>query len=156
MLAVSRAQPLAKDGLTAVRQSVKALREDAPVDGIAEQLASIVESVQDETVAAVFTTAGTPRSVTAQVALVLQRTTLEALTNVRRHANANHVEIHLDFDRGSRVRLRVSDDGRGASEAQGEGFGLIGIRERAEQLRGTARYRTAPGKGFGLEVELPA
>ena len=156
MLAVSRAQALAKDGLTAVRQSVKALREDARVDGIAEQLASIVESVQDETFAAVFTTAGTPRSVSAEVALALQRTTLEALTNVRRHANANHVEIHLDFDRGSRVRLRVSDDGRGASGTQGEGFGLTGIRERAEQLRGTATYRTAPGRGFGLEVELPA
>jgi signal transduction histidine kinase len=156
MLAVSRAQALAKDGLTAVRQSVKALREDAPVDGIAEQLASIVESVQDETFTPVFTTAGTPRSVSAQVALALQRTTLEALTNVRRHAHANHVEIHLDFDRASRVCLRVSDDGRGASETQAEGFGLTGIRERAEQLRGTATYRTAPGKGFGLEVELPA
>jgi len=156
MLAVSRAQALAKDGLTAVRQSVKALREDAPVDGIAEQLASIVESVRDESFAAVFSTAGTPRSVSAQVALALQRTTLEALTNVRRHAHANHVEIHLDFERGSRVCLRVSDDGRGASETLGEGFGLTGIRERAEQLRGTATYRTAPGKGFGVEVELPA
>jgi signal transduction histidine kinase len=156
MLAVSRAQALAKDGLTAVRQSVKALREDAQVDGIAEQLASIVESVQDETFAAVFTTAGSPRSVSAEVALALQRTTLEALTNVRRHANANRVEIHLDFDSGSRVRLRVSDDGRGASAIEGAGFGLTGIRERAEQLRGTATYRTAPGKGFGLEVELPA
>lgn len=156
MLAVSRAQALAKDGLTAVRQSVKALREDTRVDGIAEQLASIVESVQDETFAAVFTTAGRPRSVSAEVALALQRTTLEALTNVRRHANANRVEIHLDFDCGSRVCLRVSDDGRGASQIEGGGFGLTGIRERAEQLRGTATYRTAPGKGFGLEVELPA
>jgi signal transduction histidine kinase len=156
MLAVSRAQALAKDGLTAVRQSVTALREDARVDGIAEQLASIVESVQDETFAAVFTTAGTPRSVSADVALALRRTTLEALTNVRRHANANCVQIHLDFDRASRVRLRVSDDGRGTSEIQGGGFGLTGIRERAEQLRGTATYRTAPGKGFDLDVELPA
>lgn len=156
MLAVSRAQALAKDGLTAVRQSVRALREDARVDGIAEQLASIVESVQDETFAAVFTTAGTPRSVRAEVALALQRTTLEALTNVRRHANASRVEIHLDFDRASRVCLRVSDDGQGTSEIDGGGFGLTGIRERAEQLRGTATYRTAPGKGFGLEVELPA
>src|SRR5688500_6875948 len=41
MLAISRAQTLAKDGLTAVRQSVKALREDSRVEGIAEQLASL-------------------------------------------------------------------------------------------------------------------
>ena len=48
MLAVTRAQALAKDGLTAVRQSVKALREEGSVDGIAEQIASLVESVRDE------------------------------------------------------------------------------------------------------------
>ena len=48
MLAVTRAQVLAKDGLTAVRQSVKALGEDANVDGISEQIASLVDSVRDE------------------------------------------------------------------------------------------------------------
>ncbi len=48
MLAVTRAQALAKDGLTAVRQSVRALREDASVESVAEQIASLVESVRDE------------------------------------------------------------------------------------------------------------
>lgn len=155
MLAVTRAQALAKDGLAAVRQSVKALRDDAPVEGVAEQLASLVEAARDETFTAVFHTSGQPRPVSAAVALALHRTTLEALTNVRRHADARSVEIELDFSEPHRVRLHVRDDGKGASDTSG-GFGLVGIRERAEQLKGLVNYETAPGQGFRLFVELPA
>jgi len=157
MLAVSRAQTLAKDGLAAVRQSVKALREDASVDGVAEQIASLVDSVRDEGFSATFRTSGRPRPVSAPVALALHRTTLEALTNVRKHADAANVEIELAFRDDGRVHLRVHDDGRGAAdETAGTGFGLKGIRERAEQLQGSANYRTAPSEGFTLYVELPA
>lgn len=156
MLAVARAQTLAKDGLAAVRQSVKALREDVSVDGVAEQIASLVESVRDEGFRATFSASGEPRPVSGAVALALHRTTLEALTNVRKHAEAANVEIELAFlDRG-RVHLRVRDDGRGATDGMmGTGFGLTGIRERAEQLNGSASYRTAPRQGFTLSVELP-
>ena len=155
LLAVTRAQALAKDGLAAVRQSVKALREDAQVEGVADQLASLVESVRDETFAASFAVRGTPRAVSAAVALALHRTALEALTNVRKHADATRVDIELDFSRGGQVALRVRDDGKGAAVARG-GFGLQGIRERAEQLEGRASYQTSPGQGFGLDVEFPA
>lgn len=155
MLAVTRSQALARDGLAAVRQSVKALREDAPVEGVAEQLASLVEAARDETFTAVYRTTGQPRPVSAAVALALHRTTLEALTNVRRHADARSVEIELDFTEPDRVRLHVRDDGKGTGDVSG-GFGLVGIRERAEQLKGLVNFETAPGQGFRLFVELPA
>ena len=154
LLAISRAQALAKDGLTAVRQSVKALREDSRVEGIAEQLASLVDAVRDESFTASFTTSGTPRPVSAAVALALHRTALEALTNVRRHAAASRVDMNLVFEPDGRVHLRVNDDGRGASDLEG-GFGLTGIRERAAQLGGSVAYNTAPGQGFTLVMELP-
>jgi signal transduction histidine kinase len=157
MLAITRAQALAKDGLTAVRQSVRALREDASVEGVADQLASLVESVRDERFTATFRTSGKPRPVSAAVALALHRTTLEALTNVRKHAGAANVDIELAFHEDGRVQLRVHDDGKGAADVTvGTGFGLKGIRERAEQLKGTASYYTAPSQGFTLSVELPA
>ena len=114
MLAITRAQALAKDGLTAVRQSVKALREDASVEGVAEQIASLVDSVRDERSAPRSRSSGTPRPVSAAVALALHRTTLEALTNVRKHADAANVEIELAFRDDGRVQLRVHDDGKGA------------------------------------------
>jgi signal transduction histidine kinase len=160
MLAVTRAQALAKDGLAAVRQSVRVLREEgveASVDGLAEQIASIVESVRDEQFHVNLMVAGTPRPVNAAVALALHRTTLEALTNVRKHADAANVDIELAFRDNGLVQLRVHDDGKGAvEETAGSGFGLRGIRERAEQLKGRASYRMAPNEGFTLYVELPA
>jgi signal transduction histidine kinase len=155
LTAINRAQALAKDGLTAVRQSVKALREDARVDGIGEQLASLVEALRDETLRATFASAGAARPIGAAAALALHRTALEALTNVRRHAAASQVSLVLTYRDEGRVHLRVEDDGRGAASLTG-GFGLVGIRERAEQLGGTVHYRSAPGQGFTLDMELPA
>jgi signal transduction histidine kinase len=154
LLAINRAQALAKDGLTAVRQSVKALREDSRVEGIAEQLASLVDAVRDESFSATFNTTGNPRPVTAAVALALHRTALEALTNVRKHAAAQLVDIVLAFRPDGRVHLRVHDDGQGSARLDG-GFGLTGIRERAEQLGGSVAFHTAAGQGFTLDMELP-
>lgn len=153
LTAVSRAQTLARDGLSAVRQSVQALREDGRVAGVDEQLASLAASVRDESFTADFTLRGTPRPVSAAVALALQRTALEALTNVRRHAAASRVTMSLDFGGDQRVRLRVADDGVGATSLEG-GYGLTGIRERATQLGGVVRFETGPGRGFAIELEL--
>src|SRR5260370_58154 len=129
ILAVSRAQRRAKDGLAAVRQSVTALREDARVEGLAEQIASLVDSVRDERFSATFKTSGKPRPVSAAIALALHRSTLEALTNVRKHVDAAGVEIELAFHANGRVPLRVEDDGKGAADdTGGTGFGLKGVR----------------------------
>jgi signal transduction histidine kinase len=154
LLAINRAQALSKDGLTAVRQSVKALREDSRVDGIADQLASLVDAARDESFRATFSCVGTPRAVSAPVALALHRTALEALTNVRRHASARTVEFLLRYADNGRIQLHVKDDGQGAESYEG-GFGLVGIRERAEQLGGSVAYRSTPGQGFAIQMELP-
>jgi signal transduction histidine kinase len=157
LLAVTRAQTLAKDGLAAVRESVRALREEGTIDGIAEQIASLVDSVRDERFSVRLMISGTPRPVSAAVALALHRTTLEALTNVRKHADAAIVEIELAFRDNGFVQLRIRDDGKGGvEETMGTGFGLQGIRERAEQLKGRASYRTVSNEGFTLDLELPA
>jgi signal transduction histidine kinase len=48
----------------------------------------------------------------------------------------------------------VHDDGQGSARLDG-GFGLTGIRERAEQLGGSVAFHTASGQGFTLDLELP-
>ena len=76
---------------------------------------------------------------------------------MRKHSEATSVEIELAFRDNGVVQLRVHDDGKGAAEQTlGTGFGLKGIRERAEQLKGSATYRLAPNEGFTLSVDLPA
>jgi signal transduction histidine kinase len=78
----------------------------------------------------------------------------EALTNVRKHADAQTVAVRLGYAADC-VRLRVADDGRGANGGAGAGHGLVGIRERAEVYGGRVATLSPPGGGFVLEVELP-
>ena len=73
---------------------------------------------------------------------------------MRRHARASQVSIELAFAPSERIRLRVKDNGVGADRV-GQGFGLIGLRERAESVGGKMAVRSARGRGFTLEVELP-
>jgi signal transduction histidine kinase len=84
----------------------------------------------------------------------------EAMSNVARHAQATAVLVQVGVE-GGEVVVDVEDDGRGfelAAAARPEGrrsWGLLGIRERAEILGGTARIESAPGQGTHVEVRIP-
>ena len=80
----------------------------------------------------------------------------EALNNVLKHAHARHVAVRLDVS-PERAVLEVADDGVGfePSLRNGGGFGLPGMRERAERLGGTLQVESAPGQGTRVRVEVP-
>lgn len=82
----------------------------------------------------------------------------EALNNVRKHAAASHVTVHLHFT-GESVRLDVEDDGVGFDlpSVRGEGRGGGGLRsiaERTARLGGQFNYQSAPNEGTRLTVEV--
>ena len=82
------------------------------------------------------------------------------MTNVRRHADANRVDVTLNFQHKA-VHLAVQDDGQGFEmgevepESAAGGFGLTGMGQRAEQLDGTLAVKSAKGKGTLVEVTIP-
>ncbi|MCC6191765.1 MAG: GAF domain-containing protein [Anaerolineales bacterium] len=81
----------------------------------------------------------------------------ETLTNVARHAQATRVDVSL-ARAGSRLVLRVSDNGRGISTSQlgGHGsLGLAGMRERIHLLGGELVIRGSQGKGTTVEIQVP-
>ncbi len=88
------------------------------------------------------------------------RIVLEALANVRKHADSRRVTITLKR-RGAKVYLRVRDWGRGfnptavVAGGPGEHVGLVAIRDRIELLRGRCRIRSRPGAGIRVLVEVP-
>jgi PAS domain S-box-containing protein len=95
------------------------------------------------------------------VETALYRIAQEALTNVARHAVAKRVEMVLSRADGT-VRLVVRDDGRGfdpLARARGarspHALGLLGIRERAAALGGTASIDSTPGRGTSVAVAVP-
>jgi PAS domain S-box-containing protein len=81
----------------------------------------------------------------------------EALTNIARHAEAERVDIDLVRD-GADLRLIVHDDGKGIDPVEiddPESLGLLGIRERARHLGGSATIERAPEGGTRVSLQLP-
>lgn len=153
--ALTKAQELAKKGLNSVRESVAALRV-SPVENrpLEDAIAELVNESRTTGVESAFHLVGESRPIEAKTALALYRAAQEGLTNVRKHANASHVDVTLDFSQPDHIRLSVLDDGAGASDT-GNGFGLMGIRERVQLLGGEFKVETQVGKGFRLEVSIP-
>jgi signal transduction histidine kinase len=92
----------------------------------------------------------------ADVETALYRIVQEALTNVVKHAQAQHVSIVLTRKQGS-VLVMIEDDGRGfdLTKPSAEGLGLQGMRERVELLDGSFQVEAAPRTGTTLIIELP-
>ena len=85
----------------------------------------------------------------------IYRTAQEAITNVARHARASRVQITLT-ESGGRVRLVVADDGDGIDDTRRPaGFGLVGMRERAELGGGNFEIESS-SDGTTVRFELPA
>jgi signal transduction histidine kinase len=85
----------------------------------------------------------------------LYRLVQEALTNVVRHAAAEHVHIIVRSD-GDEVLVEIHDDGRGFDQTErGAGFGLIGMRERVELAGGELQIRSAAGDGSIIAARVP-
>ncbi|MER7415015.1 sensor histidine kinase [Streptomyces cacaoi] len=77
----------------------------------------------------------------------------ESLTNVAKHSGAGLVTVRVRAESG-RLRIRVSDDGRGGAE-ESAGTGLAGIRRRAEAFDGRVRLTSPAGGPTTIEAELP-
>jgi signal transduction histidine kinase len=116
------------------------------------------ELTSDTEVKAGLEVRGTPRPLGRTIERNIFRIGQEALTNALKHSEGGEVAMVLSFEPG-RVELRVRDNGRGfdpqALVSGGEGFGLISMRERAEQLGGRVTVNSRPGAGTEVILEAP-
>jgi signal transduction histidine kinase len=98
---------------------------------------------------------GAVRPLPASFELCAYRIVQEALTNVRRHANATHATVRLRFGTDT-LEVSIEDDGAGASAAtKSAGYGLRGIRERAAMLSGTVSAGPREQGGYRVSATLP-
>jgi signal transduction histidine kinase len=140
----------ARDNLDEARALVAAL---APEDLRGRTLADALRRLAERSHAQLQVD-GEPRTLPANAEVVLLRAAQEALTNVRKHAEANQVDVVLRYD-DDQTMLAVSDDGVGFDAANVDGFGLRGMRSRVEQVSGTMEVQTAPGKGTTIRLVVP-
>ena len=130
--------------------------ELAPQPGI-EQLSGLLEQARATGLPVAFTVEGVPRQLPQGTALTAYRVVQESLTNARKHGGPGvTATVTLRFCEDALVII-VADDGIATKkEADGQGHGLIGMRERVELFGGAVTAGPKPGGGFRVTVTLPA
>ncbi|WP_369171357.1 sensor histidine kinase [Streptomyces sp. R28] len=127
-----------------------------------EQIDELIQQCRTSGLPVDFKVEGTPRPLPSGVELTAYRIVQEALTNTRKHGGPNAgASVRLVyFDDG--LGLLVEDDGKGAPHelyeeggADGQGHGLIGMRERVGMVGGTLDAGPRPGGGFRISALLP-
>ena len=153
---LERAGELAREGLREAWRSVQALRplalEEKP---FAAALEDLIERMTTGTaMQANLNLQGEPRRLPPEVETNLLRIGQEVLTNALRHARATEFKVELIFD-SAEVRLHLRDNGRGFDPGtRHEGFGLQGIRERAEDMGGKFSIESSEGNGTAISIML--
>jgi signal transduction histidine kinase len=158
--AVERAHHLAKAGLDEARRAIGMLRDDEELPGPERLAALTLQFERDSGVRCELQVAGERRELDSDARLTVYRVAQEALTNIRKHAHAEHVELHLGYEQDG-TRLTIEDfaangyrDGGAVALGNG-GYGLTGMRERAELLGGRLSA-VATERGFRVELWVPA
>jgi signal transduction histidine kinase len=154
---IERAHHLGKSGLEEARRAIGMLRDDE-LPG-PERLAGLAAQFEEDSgVPCQFTVSGHVYEPPSQTRLAVYRVAQEALTNVTKHACPERVEVHLGYE-PRHIRLTVENFERNGepprSVGDGNGYGLTGMRERAELLGGELTTALTHG-GFRVELRVPA
>jgi signal transduction histidine kinase len=127
--------------------------------GLEAALQALAEQLQLAVGLEVDTDLEIPREEQARPTPILEtavyRLVQEALNNVTKHSMARHADITVRATRGT-IEIEVSDDGVGFEpNLVREGFGLVGMRERAALLGGTLEVSSTRGSGTQVRAEIP-
>jgi signal transduction histidine kinase len=151
-----RLQSDVQSALDELRETLRQLRsgvtEQKPLSVVAQDVVNRFAERAD--VAVTLTVVHPDDRVSVPVENELLRILQEALTNVDRHADAEHVDVVWDV-RGGEFELVIADDGRGFEAAKGvrdSAYGLVGMRERADVIGARLTIDSAPGAGTTVRV----
>jgi signal transduction histidine kinase len=155
-------QDLANEAYVDVREAILGLRETvAPAGGIVGGLRQYLQKFSRQS--GVDTRLYVPDAVniglSPEAEIQLLRVVQEALTNVRKHAQATSAAVRIDSEEGQ-VRVVIADDGNGFDASrvdrdEGRSFGLRSMRERVERAGGRLGVESTPGSGTRIIVLLP-
>jgi len=156
---LDRARILVRNSMTEARRYVWDLRsQELQKKDLPAALRDTTKRLTAESnIEAVVEVAGLLRPLPPDVETNLLRIGQEAINNAVKHAQANRIDVALNFDTRN-VRLSIRDDGRGFDpdeQIADDHFGLIGMRERAAQVGGVLSIKSAKERGTEIVVEAP-
>jgi ligand-binding sensor domain-containing protein/signal transduction histidine kinase len=156
---LDRARKEARATVDEARLAVWNLRQSSG-EGLAPAISQLTRRLSLETgITISFESSGAPLNLGAESERSLLMIVREALQNSLRHAAPEHVSVSLSSDRHG-LQVEIKDDGRGFDPSilnapNGQHYGLIGMRERAEKLGGRLFLISAPGKGAQVRLNIP-
>lgn len=149
-------EQVARDNLAEARALVAAFAPAPLADAdLRQALDRLARGFARETGLAIDVRLDEGLALPAETSVVVLRAAQEALANVRRHARARHVVLALT-QHDAEVELRVDDDGTGIADGTPEGFGLRGMRERADTAGGSLVVGAAGPPPGDLAAPAPA
>ena len=153
---IERAGDLARAGLREARRSVLALRPHSLQDAtLCMALDDLLKRMTDGSgLQAEFHLEGDEPAMPAEWEEGLLRVAQESLTNTIKHAKAKNFRATLTIG-AKEIQFRLVDDGSGFDlHAEHEGFGLLGMKERVDQMGGQFILRSMPGQGTEIQIIL--
>ncbi len=149
---------LARSGLADARRSVEALRPQILEEGDLQSALDrfITQMFSHTSVQTICEASGTPYALPTEIEANLLRIGQEALTNAFKYANASEIRVELRYERAQCI-LQIKDNGQGfesSSLSVGQGFGLLGMTERAERIGAELTIRSHPGQGTEIIVRV--
>jgi signal transduction histidine kinase len=149
-----------RTALAEMRRLLAAMRDDGddlelvPQPGL-DSVGTLVADVERAGLPVTLHVEGEAAPLPRAVELSAYRIVQEALTNALKHAHANRADVTLRYG-PDELRIEIRDDGTGGGGASnGQGYGLVGVRERVKIYGGTMTAGTAPDGGFVLDARLP-
>jgi signal transduction histidine kinase len=163
------AQELAEDVRTSLSAEMHALRQlmvelRPPIldeGGLAAAVGDAATRLLGDTSTAWGVSSDLDEHLAPELETVVYRVANEALTNVRKHAQASRVDVVITRTLGGDLSLTITDDGRGFDparvehQANGRHYGLLGMNERVAGLGGVCRVVSRPRIGTSVRVTLP-
>ncbi len=128
--------------------------------GLREAIETYCRSFENQTGITVHIRSSERLDIDKSTEIVLYRIFQEAMTNVKKHSFARHVEISLEESPEGRVELTISDDGVGfdpnilESVVQGGHIGIVSMTERAQLAGGSCQVHGSPGQGTTVRVTI--
>jgi signal transduction histidine kinase len=157
--ALGRVEHAGRTALAEMRRLLGAMRSNGdrvalgPQPGL-DALDSLVNDVIQAGLPVQLHVDGEPYDLPRAIDLSAYRIVQEGLTNALKHAHASHADVTVRY-RPDEVELEVADDGKGPAVTNGQGHGLVGIRERAKIYGGEMSAGAARAGGFVLSARLP-
>lgn len=160
--AILDAKQAASAALREVRRSVRSLRDTDEAFSLRMSLAELVDEMENGRFSISYTFSGDEASYSRSVLMALYRSAQEGLTNIQKHAEATAVSLTASLEEAE-GKLILQDNGRGFDATTlddlavdpHDSFGLQGIQERLELVRGQMQVISQPEKGTILQITVP-